>query len=298
MQFHPFLPSLISVLLSVNTHDTRAVEHRVVAIHQHLFPGRDSGIIPAQFAWVESIFLGQDPEFLPVDALYHDFEHTMQGTLALAALLHHRGSASEAPQITAAEFERAILAILIHDSGYLKRREDLSGTGAKYTFTHVQRSCDFAVVQLERRGYSSADISAVQNMIRCTGLGAATARIPFADDAERVCGFALGTADLVGQMAASDYPDKLPVLFAEFQEALEYSGGNRSGITFDSAADLISKTPGFWRDYVLPKLAGEFLGLHRHLEEERNGLRVNPYFEAIEANLRRLESSGPALLPG
>ncbi len=292
MQAHPFLPTLIAVLLSVNTLDARTVERRVVAAHQHLFPGRDSGIIPAQFAWVESIFVGRDPEFLPIDALYHDLEHTLQGTLVLAVLLHQRGATGEAPQIAAEEFERAILAILIHDTGYLKRRDDPNGTGAKYTFTHVQRSCDFAAVQLERRGYSSADIAAVQNMIRCTGLGAATAGIPFANDAERVCGFALGTADLVGQMAASDYPDKLPVLYAEFKEALEFSGGSRSDVAFDSAEDLISKTPGFWREYVLPKLAGEFLGLHRHLEEARNGQRVNPYFEAVEANLRRLEFQG------
>ena len=278
------------VLLSVNTQDARAVERRVVDAHQQLFPGRDPGIIPAQFAWVESIFLGRDPEFLPIDALYHDLEHTLQGTLALATLLHRRGQESVAPVLSAREFELAIMAILIHDTGYLKRRDDTSGTGAKYTFTHVQRSCDFAAVQLERRGYGAADISAVQNMIRCTGLDAAPSRIPFASEAERVCGFALGTADLVGQMAATDYPDKLPILYAEFQEAAEFSRGAQLGLGFESAADLIARTPGFWREYVLPKLNGEFLGLHHHLEVERDGRRRHPYLEAIEANLRRLES--------
>ncbi len=286
------------MLLSVNTQDTRAVERRVVEAQQQLFPGRDSGIIPAQFAWVESIFLGRDAEFLPIDARYHDLEHTLQGTLALATLLHHRGLESVAPVLSAREFELAIMAILIHDTGYLKYRDDTAGTGAKYTFTHVQRSCDFAAVQLERRGYSATDISAVQNMIRCTGLGAAASRIPFASEAERVCGFALGTADLVGQMAATDYPDKLPILYAEFQEAADFSGGARDGVGFESAADLIAKTPGFWRNYVLPKLNGEFLGLHRHLEVERDGRRIHPYLEAIEANLRRLESRGSSGLAG
>ena len=35
----------------------------------------------------------------------------------------------------------------------------------------------------------------------------------------RIVGFALGTADLLGQMAAPDYVDKLPVLYDEFVEA-------------------------------------------------------------------------------
>ena len=56
-------------------------------------------------------------------------------------------------------------------------------------------------------------------MIRCTGVNAALSVIPFQSEMEKVAGFALGTADLLGQMAAEDYVDKLPILYAEFAEA-------------------------------------------------------------------------------
>ena len=41
-------------------------------------------------------------------------------------------------------FEFGMLAILMHDTGYLKKRGDNEGTGAKYTLTHVDRSIQFA----------------------------------------------------------------------------------------------------------------------------------------------------------
>ena len=56
-------------------------------------------------------------------------------------------------------------------------------------------------------------------MIFCTGINAALDKIPFQSEAEKIVGFALGTADLLGQMAADDYVEKLPVLYAEFAEA-------------------------------------------------------------------------------
>ncbi len=69
---------------------------------------------------------------------------------------------------------------------------------------------------------------------------------------ERIVGFALGTADLLGQMAAPDYVDKLPVLYSEFAEAARYSadGKMKAGGFFTSADDLMQKTPLFWENYV------------------------------------------------
>jgi len=288
VQFGGAVPRVPTVLLTVNTQDARAVERRVIADHQHLFPSRDARHVADHFEWVEGCFLGRNPEFLPIDAAYHDLEHTLQGTWVLSDLLRRREDSSAEPAIDAEHYELSIVAILIHDSGYLKHRGDTSGTGAKYTFTHVQRSCDFAASQLPTRGYSATQIRGIQNMIKCTVLGASPAGIPFQSEVERVCGFAVGTADLVGQMAASDYPEKLPVLFAEFQEAAEFSGGSRPSMPFRTPRELMANTHGFWRNYVIPKLETEFCGLHRFLGEPGGGSAANPYFQAIEANLERL----------
>ncbi|HXE43224.1 MAG TPA: hypothetical protein VN516_09390, partial [Candidatus Baltobacteraceae bacterium] len=95
-------------------------------------------------------------------------------------------------------------------------------------------------------------------------------------------------ADLLGQMAADDYIEKLPTLYAEFAEAAR-STPQRNGIVnmFSSAKDLLKKTPGFWENYVKLKLERDFNGQHRYLNDPfPDG--ANEYMERIEANIQRL----------
>jgi hypothetical protein len=167
----------------------------------------------------------------------------------------------------------------------------VSGTGAKYTITHVNRSADFAAQLLSEKGFSRQDIESVQNMIRCTGVDANLAAIPFHSELEKIAGFALATADLLGQMAASDYVDKLPVLYAEFAEAAEFSGDRSHFVAhFSSARELMSRTRDFWAGYVVPKLEGDFQGLHRFLNDPfPEG--PNAYVQAIEVNMERLRQT-------
>jgi hypothetical protein len=185
-------------------------------------------------------------------------------------------------------FQLALAAVLLHDTGYLKKRDDTEGTGAKYTVIHVKRSADFAAQLLQEKGFTRGDIKAVQNMISCTGVNAALSSIPFQSDMEKMAGFALGTADLLGQMAAEDYVDKLPVLYAEFAEAADYSKDPTHFVAlFTSADDLMWKTPTFWEKLVRVKLDRDFGGLHRFLNDPYPS-GPNAYFQRIEANLERL----------
>jgi len=101
-------------------------------------------------------------------------------------------------------------------------------------------------------------------------------------------GFALGTADLLGQMAAEDYVDKLPVLYSEFAEAVHYSKDRTNFVAmFSSAEDLLRKTPDFWERFVRVKLDRDFGGVYAFLNNPYPS-GPNPYFERIEANLNRL----------
>lgn len=280
--------------------------------------GEGGGAIERFFAWATDCFQGRMEGYLAVDTQYHDFEHTLQGTLCLARLLHGRAMAGAEPRLTAAQFELAMLAILLHDSGYLKVTGDTAGSGAKYTAVHVQRSGEFAGQLMGRHGFAEAEIRAVQNMIHCTGMNATLDRIPFQAEWERIAGSALASADFLGQMAAPDYVDKLPVLYAEFAEAARFEtgdggqtidrdgglgqtalpaegkrgrgtrGGGRGRLMrFESAEELIRRTPGFWRDYVKPKLDRDFGGLYRSLNRPwPDG--PNEYLQAVEGNLGRL----------
>ena len=150
----------------------------------------------------------------------------------MARLLRNRHDTNAEPRLTRRMFELGMLAILMHDTGYLKKQGDTEGTGAKYTLTHVDRSIQFAGELMLGHDYPVEDILAVQNMIRCTGVNVKLDSIQFQDDLERIAGFALGTSDLLGQMAAADYVDKLPILYSEFAEAARYNERQNEGRRF------------------------------------------------------------------
>jgi hypothetical protein len=279
----------------VDTKDPTAVRVEVQAACRTMFPDSELLLVPRAFGWAIECFTGNYQDYQAVDAQYHDFEHTLQGTLCLARLLRGRHAAGAQPQITQRMFQLSLVAILLHDTGYLKKRDDVDGTGAKYTVTHVHRSADFAALLLEEKGFTPSDIKAVQNMILCTGVNAALDAIPFQSELEKVAGFALGTADLLGQMAAEDYVDKLPILYSEFAEAARFSNDRTQFVAmFTSAADLMQKTPTFWENFVRVKLDNDFGGLHRFLNDPYPS-GPNAYFQRIEANLARLRQRSPYL---
>lgn len=273
----------------VATKNPAAVEQEVQSAYRATFPQGDAQFVPRVFGWAGQCFTGRHPKYQAIDAPYHDFEHTLQGTLCMARLLHGRQRAGVSPQISEHSFQLGIIAILLHDTGYLKKHGDNDGTGAKYTITHVSRSTEFAAEFLREKDFAPADIQAVRNMISCTGVDSALGGIAFQNEAEKIIGHALGTADLLGQMAAEDYVEKLPVLYQEFVEAARFSHDNKSFVAmFSSAEDLTRKTVGFWEKYVRPKLDRDFDGLHHFLSEPYPA-GPNFYLDRIEANMQKLQ---------
>jgi hypothetical protein len=273
----------------VDTKNAKVVQEEIHSIYRSMFPSGDLSFLPRAFEWAIDCFRGRYANYQPIDARYHDLEHTLQGTLCFARLLQGYHRTKVEPLLTEKMVQLGFLAILLHDTGYLKTRDDIEGTGAKYTLIHVNRSCEFADRLLAEKGYSDNDIRAVQNMIRCTGVNVDLAKIPFGSEEERILGYSLGTADLLGQMAADDYIDKLCILFLEFEESARFNSGKFTAAgAFSSVEDLRNKTPMFWERYVLPKITRDFRGLFRYL-----GRPVaqddNYYLVRIRSNLERLQ---------
>jgi hypothetical protein len=112
--------------------------------------------------------------------------------------------------------------------------------------------------------------------------------IPFQSEMEKIVGYALGTSDLLGQMAAEDYVEKLPILYTEFAEATQFSKDKPHLVAmFSSAQDLMQKTPAFWEKYVQMKLKRDFGGLYRFLNDPYPS-GPNHYWERVEANIYKL----------
>ena len=274
--------------VEIDTKHIAQVQQEVQSIYQTLFPSGSAVFIPEIFGWAHDCFTGKYHDYQPIDARYHDLEHTLQGTLCMARLLRGWHFAKTQPVLTQRMFELGLLAILMHDTGYLKKRGDNDGTGAKYTLIHVDRSRHFAGELMAEKNFPAPEIKSVQAMISCTGLNVDLSSIPFQSEVEQRTGFALGSADLLGQMAAGDYIDKLPILFTEFAEASSCSEGEmRLSTSFSSATDLLQKTPMFWEKHVRPKIANDFQGVYRFLNTPYPDGK-NCYIDRVEQNISRL----------
>jgi hypothetical protein len=249
-----------------------------------LFPCASLDFTRALFASVEKLFAGGYLDYQANDLKYHDYQHTLQVTVAYMDLFAARQASGEIP-FTHRQFEMGLATALLHDSGYLKLRSDRGGTGAKYTFCHVLRSCALAASFLPQLGMEIGEIDTVLGAIRCTGPSTTGMKLRFNRHDNHVLASMVASADYLGQMAASDYPDELELLFNEFAESDAFLGLPSSKRIFKSSAQLISGTTTFWQHVVVPKLDNDFLGVYRFLNRPDGS---NPYIEAIEHNLREI----------
>lgn len=249
-------------------------------LFQERFPGKSSEFLTVVFNKVCELFAGRYPGYQACDTKFHDLAHTCQAAIATLRILDGQIEGGRLPTISARDFELALAAILLHDTGYIKQAGDNEGTGAKYTLTHVERSAEFAAKFLPSFGVAADEVRWVQVAIQCTGVQVDTSQLEFRDERERFLGYALGAGDMLGQMAATNYPELLPALYLEFAEA---------GMTdYDSAADLMRKTRGFYVGHVRELLDKEWGQVHRVLPDHFGNSR-NLYLEAIERNLDRID---------
>lgn len=271
----------------VDTRDIFSVQQFVHQRFRALYPNAQFAWLPVVFQDIDRLFGGHDADYSGVDTKYHDLEHTLQTAVCVASLLAGRHAARATPRLDPRHFELAVTAALLHDAGYLRLRSDVGGTGAKYTYCHILRSCAFAASYLPALGANVTDVEVVINAINCTGPQSEISRLRFRAPVEEIIACAVATADFLSQMAAPDYPDDLPVLFEELEEADNFLHLPPEQRMFKSAHDLIVRTPQFWHRYVLPRLETEFRGVYRFLGHV-DGTERNAYVEAVEANIAEI----------
>jgi hypothetical protein len=271
---------------TINTKNPLAVAAMVKAAFNDIGAAASFPLLDRLFADVTDMFEGRYPGYRAIDMHYHDFEHTLQATVCLIKLMQGRSRSFDKPVLMPRDWELAVMAVLLHDSGYLKEVHDTSGTGAKYTIVHERRSCEFARQYLPRMGVTASEIEDICSAIICTGPRSRISQITFHREEARVFAFILVTADYLAQMSAPDYPDELPVLYREFLEAFDYEQVPPEKRPYKSLHDMLVKTPGFWTNYVRPMLDFEAGGVHRYLATAG---QPNPYLQAVEANILEVQ---------
>ena len=244
--------------------------------------------ITRAFDQFDRMFAGDVPDYYGVDTVYHDRQHTLDVTLALARLMagHDRGRPA-AEQLGAERAAAGLVIGLFHDVGYLRRKDDGDYKhGAELTRIHVSRGAEFLADYLPRIQLSGwAPVA--REIIHFTGYEVPFDRIVVADPKDRVLGHLVGTADMIGQMADRCYLEKCrDRLYPEFVlggMALPISSNGGRQVRYASGLDVLRQTPEFVAETRAKRLDGAFAGAYRHVATLYGG--QNPYMDMIDRNL-------------
>jgi len=280
----------------IRTTDLQQVSGEVMRIYRGLYDGTPCASIKRGFADIGRLYAGEHPEYKPCDTAYHDIQHVLDVTLAMARLMdgyeRHRNGY---PALPAAGFSVGIVSALYHDFGYLRRRGDRRHRyGAEYTLTHVSRGSRHLRRYLPRIGLKRyAETGAT--LVHYTGYERPAETIPLNDTLMRRVGHMLGTADIIAQMSDRCYLEKCrDRLYPEFVLgglARRRLPSGRTQVIFSSGDDLVRKTPGFYMtaakrlDLQLAR-AYEYAG--RHFRGQ------NLYLEEMQKNVRYARAVGEA----
>ncbi len=277
---------------SVQVSNPAAVRNAVHLLFSETFPGASFDKLWLGFYDFERLFTGRFPGYRGCDTTYHDVQHTLDMTLALARLVAgYERSVELGQKLGAPRAQMAILTSLFHDSGYIRHeeRDREFRNGAEFTLYHVSRSADFLRRYLPEIGLSR-DVAVSSMIVHFTGYELDLDKIELDDPRDVICGHLLGTADLLAQMADRCYLEKCrDRLYKEFVVggvAVENARPGEFMVRYKSGTDLLSKTPLFYQQVMRDRLQGKFNRAYRYMEVLFEG--QNPYIEAIRKNMMHL----------
>lgn len=275
---------------SIHIADPHTVADTVCDILFKLFPGCDLAPVRQAFDTFARLYAGIYPGYHGCDTWYHDAQHSLDCTLALARLLDgHERTAPRTLRVGERRARLGVICALFHDSGYIRRYDETEfHNGAEFTFSHVTRSANFLTHFLPTVGFAKETKMASQ-LVHFTGYEIPLDKIAVSHPKDRRLGFMLGTADLIAQMADRCYLEKCrSYLFHEFC-ACGLAGPDIPGKPkplYRSQEDVIRKTPEFAQKLFDERLDGYFERMYRYMEPHFNG--INPYLMAIEKHLEHV----------
>jgi len=265
----------------VDLSDHAEVLEEVQIITRLILPFFDFRYLTQVFEDMETLFRGEYPGYRACNTEYHDISHTHEVLLGMLRLMH--GASISGIQFSEKEINIALISALMHDTGYLQESSDETGTGAKYTQIHIQRSINFINKYFAGNACFEDSLPDFADILNCTGLMTKTREINFSSSNIALLGRMLGTADLLGQMSDRFYLEKLLFLYIEFQEA---------GIqVYSSEFNLLEKTHGFY-EMTKKRFVDELGSVNKYaVLHFRNRWNIDRdlYIDAINNNLEYLK---------
>jgi hypothetical protein len=240
----------------------------------------DSTWLSSVFKDVVNLYNGNYPGYRQCTTPYHDLKHMTDGLLALASLVN--GAHASGVSFRERHVTLALIAIMLHEAGYIQRDDDTTGTGAKYTLVRLERTLEFATQYFGSNNYDATDCELCKNFIRATDMDEDLETLPFHSEGEQTLAQMVATADIIGQVADRTYLEKLLFLFQELSEV--------HVLGFKTELDLLESTLDSYRQaqhrmaHDLGNVKSYFL---RHFMN-RWEISYDMYGDAIESNISYL----------
>ena len=271
---------------SVNTTDAGEVFDVVVRMYQDLYQRDIPSSLLRAFEDLARLYRGVLPGFHECDTDYHDIQHVLDVTLAMARIMDGYVRSHTAGSLGERLFQFGVIAALYHDCGYIRNRKDTRHrNGAEYTLVHVGRGERYLHEYLPTIGM--ADLVSAAGAVHYTGYEVPAEKIRLPGPEFRAIGHMLGSADILGQMADRCYLEKCyDRLYPEFVRGGIARRRNTDGseeVVFASAADLIFKTPRFYYG-ANKRLKHDLGGCYTYVEQHFGGQNV--YFDELEKNIK------------
>src|SRR3954466_4334598 len=120
-----FRRSEFDVTNRINTTDPVCVKLEVVRIFRALYSRPQAPVLSRAFDDLVHLYRGEHPGYAKCDTEYHDVQHVMEVTLAMARLLDgYERSRGDGPAIGERNFQLGVICALYHDVGYLRKHSD------------------------------------------------------------------------------------------------------------------------------------------------------------------------------
>lgn len=244
--------------------------------------------LAALFADVADLYAGRWLSHEACAVTYHNFSHAVDVCLAAARILSGWNKVEQTQSLDEKYFRLGMAASLFHDAGYIKDKGDHAGLGGKFTLVHVGRSMDIAREYLREKQWPEEEVDAVCRIISITDYPKLPDLAPlFTDLKLKALAQMVATADLVAQMADTDYVQRIDDLFAEFKEVYEFEKREtlvKQGTkVYKTVQEVKDGTIAFYEQFVVPTL-GKLGRMDRYLSNFFGDGR-NSYQENIAANL-------------
>jgi hypothetical protein len=273
----------------INTTDPAQVAEEICHLYQALYQRDPDPSLMRAFNDLVGLYRGENPGYHACDTDYHDVQHVLDVTLAMARLMDGYKRATNDARLDEPLFRLGVIAALYHDVGYIRHIGDTRHQrGAEYTATHVSRGVAFLQSYLPIISMGE-DAHVASRILHYTGYEMPISSIQTAPRYQ-LLGNLLGSADILAQMADRCYLEKChDRLFPEFVLggiARKRDEAGKEIIIFDSASDLIYKTVGFYKG-ASKRLEQDLGSYYVHLEKHFGG--QNLYLSELEKNIHHAQ---------